>query len=219
MAKNKKVMIFIDRDGTVIYDNKYHLGSQKNWKSKVKFLPTVFSGLKLLRKIPNSKMYIVTNQPGIAIKEFPLLNKKRAVGVLKYILNLIKKKGIYLDGYEICGHASQAYTKRRKEFTFNKNLVGNYSCIKPQPGMMENIMKKEKIKRNQAKIYIIGDRLSDVKTALNIKGFGILIPFQNEAGEKGKVRKIKNKNVFVAKNFLDASKFISKREKSYNMYK
>ena len=50
------------------------------------------SGLKLLRKISNSKIYIITNQPGITIKEFPTLTKKMAEEVCNYVLDLLKKK-------------------------------------------------------------------------------------------------------------------------------
>ena len=75
----KNILIGIDRDGTIIYDKKLHLGSQRNWKSKIKFLSGTISGLKTLKKnIPEAKVYMVTNQPGVAVKNFPLLNKKRA---------------------------------------------------------------------------------------------------------------------------------------------
>jgi len=212
----KKVLIFLDRDGTINYDNKYYLGSQRDWKSKIKFLPHVLSGLKVLKKIPNSEIYLITNQSGIAVKEFPLLTKKRAKEVMEYILKQLRKKRIVFDGYEICNYVSFSYVKRRKYFTFNKKLVGNFDCVKPKPGMVKNILRRRKIKRNKAEIYIIGDRLSDVKTALNIKGFGIIVPFMKEKGEEEKVKKLKNKNTFVAKNFLDAAKFIARRELKRN---
>lgn len=204
------VLICIDRDGTLDYDKKYHLGHQRNWKSKIKFLRYVTRGLKLLRKIPNSKIYIITNQPGVVIKEFPLLTEKRVREVCQYILKQLGKKGVSLDGYEFCGKASPSYVKKHPQFTFDKKLVGNFSCIKPKPGMIEKIMRKEKLGRS-TKIYVIGDRFSDVKTALNIKGFGIIVPFKNEPGEKEKVEKLKSKNKYIAKDFLDAARFIVKR--------
>ena len=74
----KKLFIFLDRDGTIDYDKKYHLGHQRNWKPKVRILPNVVKGLKILRKIPGARIYIITNQTGVAIKDFPLLTEKRA---------------------------------------------------------------------------------------------------------------------------------------------
>ena len=208
----KKVMIFLDRDGTLIYDKKYYLGSQKNWRSLIKICSGVVLGIKHLRKIPYSRIYMITNQPGVAIKDFPLLTLKKANEVSRYILNQLKNKNTKLDGYEICEHASPSYVKKHKQFTFDKKLVGNFSCMKPKPGMIEKILKKEKLSRKNVKIYVIGDRASDVKTALNAKGCGIMVPFENEKGEKEKVRKLDSKNKYIAKNFLDAAKFIIKRE-------
>jgi len=50
----KQLLIFIDRDGTILYDRKksprYYLGRQKDWKAKTKFLNGVVRGLKLLKK-------------------------------------------------------------------------------------------------------------------------------------------------------------------------
>jgi len=209
----KKTLIFIDKDKTLIYDKKYYFGSQKNWRSLIKILPHVINGLKLLKKIQNSKIYIITNQPGVAVKNFPLLTLKRANEVCKYVLKQFEKRNVKLDGYEICERVSPLYIKTHKQFTFNKKLVGNFYCMKPNPGMIEKILKKEKLTRADANIYVIGDRVSDVKTALNAKGFGIIIPFENEKDEKEKVRKLKNKSTFIAKNFLDAARFIVKREK------
>lgn len=210
----KKILIFVDRDGTLIYDKKCHYGSQKNWKALIKICPGIAQGIKLLRKIPNSKIYMISNQPGVAIKDFPLLTLKRAHEVSKYILNQLKKKNSKIDGYEICQHASPSYVRKHKQFNFNKKLVDNFSCIKPKPGMINQILKKEKIPRKDVKIYVVGDRESDVKTALNVKGFGILVPFRNQSKEKNKVSKIKSKNKYIARNFPDAARFISKREKS-----
>ena len=103
-------LVCLDRDGTLVYDNKCNLGSQSDWKEKVKILPHVIKGIKELNKIPNIKIYIITNQPGVAVKEFKLLTKKRAHEVCKYILNKIKKQ-THLDGYFLCTGASKKYAK------------------------------------------------------------------------------------------------------------
>jgi len=209
----KKILIFVDRDGTIIYDKKCHYGSQRNWKSLIRILPSVIEGMSLLRKISNVKIYMITNQPGVAIKEFPLLTLRKTHEVCKYILNLLKRKGAKIDGYEICGYVPPSYLKSHPEFSFNEKLVGDFSCIKPKPGMINNILKNEKLSKKQVKIYVIGDRFSDVKIALNVKGLGILVPSANKKKEKEKVEKIKNKNGYIAKNFLDAAKFIIEKEK------
>ena len=212
-GRMKKILIFVDRDGTLIYDKKCHHGSRKNWKSLIKILPSVVKGINLLRKIPNVKIYMITNQPGVAIKDFHLLTLRRSHEVCKYVLSRLKRKNAKLDGYTICEYASRSYVRSYPKFKFHKNLVGDFSCIKPRPGMINNTLKNEKLNRKETIIYVIGDRFSDVKTALNVKGFGIIVPFANEKGEKEKVKKINNKSTFIAKSFLDAAKFVVKREK------
>jgi len=213
----KRVLICVDRDGTVAYDKKhrpkYHLGRQRNWKSKIKFVENALEGLRILRKkLPAAKIYLISNQPGVAIKEFPLLTEKKAHEVFKYIIKKLEKRGVSVDGYEVCPRASREYVKKHPQYTFHKKLVGNFSCFKPKPGMIRSILKKEKLKKNQTKIYIIGDRVSDVKTAHKIDGFGILVPFIYQLEEKEKVKKMKNRKKYVARDFLNAARFIIKRE-------
>ena len=84
----KNILVCLDRDGTLIYDNKCNLGSQSDWKKKVKILPGVIKGIKELNKIPNIKIYMTTNQPGVAVKEFKLLTLKRAHEVCRYVVKI-----------------------------------------------------------------------------------------------------------------------------------
>ncbi|KHE92400.1 MAG: hypothetical protein K8F52_02835 [Candidatus Scalindua rubra] len=45
---------------------------------------------------------------------------------------------------------------------------------------------------SEEQIHVIGDRATDVQTALNINGIGVLIPFENEPGEEEKARKLED---------------------------
>ena len=57
----------VGRDGTLIYDNKYHFGRTNDWKPKIEILPTVIEGLKLLNSLSDKGSHMITNQPGVAI--------------------------------------------------------------------------------------------------------------------------------------------------------
>jgi len=208
----KNILVCIDRDGTLDYDMRYHLGHQRNWKSKVHLLDNVVKGLRRLRQIKGVKIYLVTNQTGVAIKDFKLLTLDKAHEVCRFVMDRLENGGAKLDGYELCGKASVAYTRKRSQYKFHKNLVGNFYCFKPNPGMVYSAMKKEGWKKSNTNIYVIGDRLGDVKTGLNAKGYGILVPFPNRAEEPEKVKKLKSKKAYVAKDFLDAVNFIIKKE-------
>ena len=206
------VLICVDRDGTLIYDNKYHLGHQKNWKSKIRILPSVIQGLKLLKKIKNSSIYVLSNQPGLAIKDFKLLTIEREHEVCKEVLRRIKNKGADINGYFFCPYASPEFVKKHKEFNFDKKFVKDCYCMKPHPGMIFSALEKEGLTEGDTCIYFIGDRFSDVKTGINAGGIGIFVPFKKEKQEIKKVEKSKIKKIYKAKNFLDAAKFIYQLE-------
>ena len=207
-----KNLILIDRDGTLIYDKKYYLGKTDNWKNKVKILPNVIRGLKVLSKLKDTHVYMIKNQPGVAVKEFPKLTKKRANDVAKYIVKKINGKDNLLEGYFLCPHANSAYVNKRKEYTFDKKYTHKCNCLKPKLGMVFMALKKEGFSKKNTNIYVIGDREGDVQTAVNVNGTGILVPFENEIQEKKKVNQLKGKK-YKAKNFYEACTYIKKRTK------
>lgn len=204
--KKQNTLIAIDRDGTLIYDNKLHIGRTNDWETKIKVLPNVKKGISLLRKkLPKAKIYLISNQSGVAIKEFKLLTQERSEKVCNYIKDKLK-----LDGFISCGHVDKNYVKRRPSHKFINKLICDCSCIKPSPGMINQATKELNWKKEQTAIFVIGDRYIDVKTALNSKGKGIMIPFKNEPKELAKFKKhIKNKkDTYIAKDFLDACKWV-----------
>lgn len=204
----KNLLICVDRDGTLIFDEKYHLGRTDDWKSKVKVLPTVIDGLKYLDSLENASVYMITNQPGVAIKDFPLLTLDRANEVCRYVINELEKLGGRIKGYYFCPHAHPDYVKKRSKYQFDEEMICDCDCIKPNPGMVFKALKAEGLTLENTDVYVIGDRLSDVKTALNVKGKGILVPFENEPGQVEKVRELNQAHIHIAKNFLDAVYFI-----------
>jgi histidinol-phosphate phosphatase family protein len=216
MAKN--LLLCLDRDGTIIYDDKYHLGSQKNWKKLIKFRPGVINGLKKLnKKFSKAKIYLISNQSGVAIKEFPLLTSNKAKSVCRYIVKLMNQRGVKVERCFICPHTTPSYVKSHPQFTFEKKKICKCKCAKPDIGLVEQSLKDAKWKKEYTDIYAIGDRMSDVKTGINVGGFGILFPFVNRPGEVRKVRKLKSKKKYIAKNFNDAVEFLVKRENTIGM--
>ncbi len=80
--------------------------------------------------------------------------------------------------------------------------------------MVFDALKSENVAPEDANVYVIGDRATDVQTALNIGGFGILIPFENEPGEDEKIKGLADQaHVYIAQNLLKAAEHIIAREK------
>jgi histidinol-phosphate phosphatase family protein len=210
----KKTIICIDRDGTLIHDTREHLfiGRDNDWPQKVKILPHAVEGLRLLNKIPEVGIYMITNQAGVAISDFPLLTEERAHEVCRHVVDLFKDNGAYLNGFFLCPHATPEYASQKPGIKFHSHLVHDCQCLKPSLGMVFDALREERISLDDANVYVIGDRASDVKTALNINGTGILIPFVNEPGEIDKVRTLGNQQkIHVAENMLAAAEFVLKQ--------
>jgi len=214
----KKTIICIDRDGTLVYDSKDHLflGKDDGWESEVKLLPHVIDGLKALNKIPDSVIYMITNQSGVAISDFRLLTLERAHEVCRYVVSKIRNMGAHIDGYFLCPHATPDYVKTKPGMYFDKRFVhDNCGCLKPALGMVFNVLKVVDITLENADIYVVGDRATDVQTALNINGIGVLIPFENEPGEEEKVRKLADQaHVQINADLLKAAEWVIDRKKS-----
>lgn len=209
------ILVCIDRDGTLIFDDKYYLGKTNDWKSKIKLLPTTVSGIKLINKIQNVTTFMFTNQKGIARKDFKLLTLERANKVCEEVINRFKAKGAIIDYYGVCPHAEPSYANKKGVSKFHKGLVCNCKCIKPKLGMIMQALSNKGLTYQNTKIYVIGDRASDVETAINASGYGIYVPFKGEP-QTDQIQALKNKypkQIYIAKNFLDAAKHIAGKEK------
>lgn len=206
-----KTIICIDRDGTLINDTKEHLflGRENDWMEKVQLIPHVADGIQLLNSLPDVGIYMITNQSGVAIADFPSLTTERAYEVCSYVVRLLKYRGASLDSYFLCPHATPEYASRKPEVNFHSHLVHDCQCLEPALGMVFNALKAESVTPETADVYVIGDRASDVQTALNIDGTGILIPFKNEPGESSKVKELDGQDhIYVAENMLAAAEYI-----------
>ncbi len=210
-----KIIICIDRDGTLIHDKREHLflGRDDDWQAKVKILPLVIDGLKKMRTLPNAAIYMITNQAGVAISDYPLLTIEKAREVCQYVVDGLNETGPYIDGYFLCPHATPEYVRSKPGVSFDKQMVHDCHCLKPALGMVFEALKAEGITRETAKIFVIGDRTTDVQTALNINGCGILIPFENEPGELDKTQMLQERSrIYIAENLLQAAEFIYRQE-------
>jgi len=206
------ILVCLDRDGTINNDENYYLGSQDNWKDLVEFLPGVIDGIKLLNSI-NSHIFIITNQSSVAIKEFPNFTEKRMHEVNNYILKKLEEEGVIIEECISCPYVNSTYVKKKQgKYTVDEKYVDN-SCLdlKPNIGMVEKA--KSKLPYEVDQIYVIGDRLSDVKVGLNAGGISILVPSYKtkELDDIEKVQKLEN--TYIAKDLLDAANYILSQQR------
>ena len=214
------VLVCSDRDGTINEDDNFYLGSKPNWREQVRILDGVVEGIKLLRRIPNMHFFIVSNQSGVALDEdeFAELTEERMHEVNQFIVEELHRKGALVNGYFACPFVDEDYTRKAtvKGRKVNPNYIrSDHPDLKPRIGMLEKAAQAigATLSDPALRLYVIGDRLTDVQMGLNARGKGILIasPKTQELGDVKAVERLEVEypdKVYIAKNYLAASEWI-----------
>jgi imidazoleglycerol-phosphate dehydratase / histidinol-phosphatase len=145
-----KKILFIDRDGTLIFEpTDFQIDSFE----KLKFLPGVFTWLGKIAHELDYEFVMVTNQDGLGTDSFP---ENTFWPVQKFIIETLKAEGVVFS--EICIDRS-----------FEKDNSPNR---KPNTGMLTNYLNGNYDLKNS---FVIGDRITDIKLAKNLGAKAIFI--------------------------------------------
>jgi imidazoleglycerol-phosphate dehydratase/histidinol-phosphatase len=146
----KKKALFIDRDGTLIYEPE---DEQIDSLEKLEYLPKVFRNMYFIQKNLDYELVMVTNQDGLGTASYP---EETFWPVHNKILHAFEKEGV----------------------TFNDILIDrsfpheNLPTRKPGTGMLGKYINGD---YDLANSFVIGDRLTDIQLAKNLGAKGILI--------------------------------------------
>lgn len=121
-----KKAVFIDRDGTINVEKKY-----VHRIEDFEFIPGALEALKLLT-VYNIKIYILTNQAGIAKGYF---TEEQFHDLTNYMINACAIEGVKIEDVLYCPHHPDgtvpAYTKhclcRKPSTLLIENTISNYS--------------------------------------------------------------------------------------------
>ena len=184
----KSKAIFLDRDGVINQENK----KVKNIKN-FKIFPNTN---KVIKKINNNKIpcFIISNQSGLAKKEFSLIDLFKVISKLD---NYLSQKKAYIDDFLICPH----YDKLKYKNT-NISFFSKYR--KPNPGMITYLATKYRI--NLKRSFFIGDTDIDVLTGKKAGLKTILVE-----GPKLKDYKMNIKPTFKVKSLKSAVNLILRK--------
>ncbi len=146
-----KKVLFIDRDGTLIWEppNDFQIDSFE----KFKFLPGVITCLSKIASELDFELVMVTNQDGLGTDSFP---ETSFWSVQNLMVQILKSEGITFS--EIC-----------IDKTFEKD---NSPTRKPNTGMLTKYLNGNYDLKNS---FVIGDRITDVKLAKNLGAKAIFI--------------------------------------------
>jgi len=173
--------VFLDRDGTVIFDRNY-LSSP----DRVKLYVYSADSIKKLRKA-GFKIIVVTNQSGISRGMFTESELKK---VNARFVSLLKRQGAKIDRLYYCPHIDD----------------DKCDCRKPKTGMVLRAAKEHGI--DLQKSYAVGDSVRDYLLGNNAGGKGVMVLTGHGKRQFKKIKDQKTKPLAVCKTLKDAVKFI-----------
>lgn len=153
-----KKVLFIDRDGTLALEPKDY---QLDAIEKLEFYPEVFTYLRKIAKELDYELVMVTNQDGLGTKSFP---EDTFWPTHNFLLKAFENEGIQFDSIFI-----------------DKSLPAeNTTTRKPRTGLLTAYLDESKYDLQGS--FVIGDRITDIELAYNLKAKGIFIANDSELG-------------------------------------
>ena len=144
MAENKKKVLFIDRDGTIIVEPPVTFQVDK--VEQMEFLPAVIRNLYFIRTKLDFEWALVTNQDGLGTEVYPQNNFD---AVQDKFLQTLKNEGVEFD----------------KIFIDKSFPEDNLPTRKPGTAMLTEYFSEQ---YDLTGSYVIGDRITDVELAKNL---------------------------------------------------
>lgn len=189
---SKKRVLFIDRDGTIIWEppDTFQIDSF----AKLKFLPGAISYLRKIAEELDYELVMVTNQDGLGTVNYP---EDTFWPVQNFMIQTLENEGVYFS--EVC--VDKSYPE--------ENLITR----KPGTGMLTRYMTGDYDLENS---FVIGDRITDVKLAQNIGARAILLKnYDSAVGHEQSISCIANdwEKIF---SFLKLPPRIVKHERNTN---
>ena len=149
---NKKKVLFIDRDGTLVIEPP--LDYQLDAFEKLEFYPKMFRNLSFIADKLDFELAMVTNQDGLGTDSFP---EDTFWPVHNLVMNTLKGEGIEFD----------------EVFIDRSFPEDNAPTRKPRTGMLTKYIDNPEY--DLAGSFVIGDRATDVELAKNLGSKAIFL--------------------------------------------
>ena len=152
--------VFLDKDGTLVDDVAYNVDPLR-----VRLAKGAAEGLYLLAR-RGYRLFVVSNQPGVALGIFPE-HALRAVEAR--LRELLRDVGVELAGFHYCPHLPNG---TEAEYALP------CSCRKPAPGMLFRAAREHGIDLERS--WMVGDILDDIEAGHGAGCRTVLIDNGNE---------------------------------------
>lgn len=184
-----KKVLFIDRDGTIIWEppNTFQIDSIE----KLKFIPGVFTWLGKIARELDYELVMVSNQDGLGKPSYP---QGVFDSLQRIIMDTLEGEGIKFAAL----HIDTTFAEEKQP------------TRKPGTGMLTQYFSEKYDLKNS---FVIGDRLTDVELAENLGAKAIFLKnYDNTAGWENKIALIAD-NWEQIYNFLKAPERKVKHER------
>lgn len=168
-------VILLDRDGTVIKDPE---DERVNSENEIELFPDSIEALKFLKEHDFAVIFI-TNQAAIAEGT---LDEQAFERIQGRVIEILSPSGVKVLKTYMCPHAA----------------ADNCECRKPKPTMLLNAMQEFNL--DPKKIYMVGDRESDIDAGINAGIKTILVKTANAPV-------VADQANYTAYNLLDAVRY------------
>lgn len=180
--------VFLDRDGTIIEEAHY-----LDATDRIKFIPGAAAAIKRLNKA-GFKVFIVTNQSGVARGYFP---ETFVAEAHTFISDALQHEGAFIDAYYYCPHHPQGTVRE-----YTKKCI----CRKPGIGMLQQAASQFDLDLPAS--YMVGDHGSDVGMGKNGELQAIFLRTGHGLEEWEKRAHWEGQPDYVAESIVDAVAWI-----------
>jgi D-glycero-D-manno-heptose 1,7-bisphosphate phosphatase len=177
--------VFLDKDGTLIENVPYNVD-----RTRIELRPGAIGSLLLLSGL-GYELFVVSNQPGVALGRFPM---GALDAVEEHLNDLFLARGFRLSGCYWCPHHPDGVVPEYKLIC---------ACRKPMPGLLQTAALEHDIDLSSS--WIVGDILDDIEAGHRAGCRAVLLDVGNETEWVGGPYRRPD---FVARNLLDAATYI-----------
>ncbi|MCX6764128.1 MAG: HAD-IIIA family hydrolase [Candidatus Nealsonbacteria bacterium] len=204
----KNILVALDRDGTIIYDDDGYFGKEDNWRNKIKFYNGVVEAITILNSFAN--VIVNTNQIGVARGFYG----PERVKEINHTLNVIlKNQGAMVDGWYFSPYVEKSWAEKNGLDLNSSWVLESFpETRKPQIGMLKlAAIDSKKDLFSYKKIFAIGDSIDDLKMALNAGGIGIFFKNGKNNHLLDQIKPLELSNpgrIFYVDNLVSAAEII-----------
>ena len=135
--------VFIDKDGTLVENVPYNVDP-----ARIKLVAGAASALRRLARL-GYRLFVVSNQPGLALAYFDEAALDRA---WRHLRDVLAQQDVPLHGFYYCPHHPQGRVAA---------LSAICDCRKPAPGLLLRAAEEHRI--DLARSWMVGDILDDIE--------------------------------------------------------